>query len=86
MSDNIITVSISGEEREFVAEQLAAGNYSDEADIVHAALSLLKVQQKLGTLRTLIAEGDADIAAGSIYEYETSDDFLSDITSKEFAD
>jgi hypothetical protein len=34
----------------------------------------------------LIAEGDADIAAGSIYEYETSDDFLSDITSKEFAD
>lgn len=86
MSDDTITVSISEEEREFVAEQLATGNYSDEADVVRAALSLLKVQQKVGTLRALIAEGDADVAAGRIHEYKTSDDFLRDITSKEFAD
>jgi putative addiction module CopG family antidote len=81
-----ITVSISGEKREFVAEQMATGNYSNEADVVDKALALLQAREKIGTLRALIAEGDTDIAEGRVYHYETTEDFLKDITSEEFAD
>ena len=79
MDDGKLSVAVSDYCREFIEEELATGTYADEAEVVDAALELLENRKKLGMLRVLIAEGDADIAAGRVYEYETTSDFLADI-------
>ena len=83
MDDGKISIAVSDERREFIATELAKGNYSDEAGVVDAALELLETRRKVGVLRALIAEGDADIAAGRVYEHDTIEDFLRDIRDGE---
>jgi Arc/MetJ-type ribon-helix-helix transcriptional regulator len=39
MKNTTILVSLSDEERAFIVSKIAAGNYSDEADVIHAALA-----------------------------------------------
>jgi antitoxin ParD1/3/4 len=70
MDDAAISVVISGEKREFIAEELVAGGYTDEADVVNAALSLLEKRRKIETLRALIAEGDADFERGDFMTFD----------------
>lgn len=79
MDDGKLSVAVSDHRREFIEEELAAGSYASEAEIVDAALELLENKKKLDTLRALIAEADADIAAGRVHHYENSEDFLADI-------
>jgi putative addiction module CopG family antidote len=86
MDDNTISVSISDERRQFIAAELATGHYADEADVVDAALGLLETRRKICTLRTLIAEGDADIAAGRVHAYGTAEDLLQDNMSDNLDD
>ena len=86
MDDNTISISVSEERRQFIAAEMATGHYADEADVVDVALGLLETRKKIGVLRTLIAEGDADIAAGLVHEYGTTEDLLKDIKSGEFDD
>ena len=86
MDDKTISISISGDEQEFIAAQIASGNYADEKELLHAGLASLERETKLRELRRLIAEGDADIAAGRVHDYATTEDFLKDITAGEFAD
>jgi putative addiction module CopG family antidote len=79
MDDGKLSVAVSDQRREFIEEELAAGTYADEAEIVDAALELLESSKKLGVLRALIAEGDTDIAAGRVHRYDSAEDFLADI-------
>lgn len=79
MDDGKLSVAVSDHRREFIDEELAAGTYADEAEIVDAALELLENRKKLGVLRALIAEGDGDIAAGRVHRYQGTEDFLADI-------
>jgi antitoxin ParD1/3/4 len=74
MEDRTISVSIPTEREEFIAEQIAAGNYSDENAIVRAGLEALERETKLRELRRLIAEGDADIAAGRVHVFNKPGD------------
>jgi putative addiction module CopG family antidote len=76
MDDRTITVSISNEEDEFIAGQISAGNFSDENAIIKAGLAALERETKLRELRGLIAEGDADIAAGRVHAFDTSEDMM----------
>ena len=69
MSDDAVSISLSEEERLFVDSQIASGIYADDAEMLHAGLAALKREQRLRTLRALIAEGDADIARGDIKEF-----------------
>lgn len=86
MDDSTISVSISDERRKFIATELATGYYADEAGVVDAALGLLETRKKMHALRALIAEGDTDIAAGRVHEYETTEDLVKDVMSGKFDD
>ena len=79
MADGKLSVAVSDHRREFIEEELAAGSYADEAEIVDAALELLENRKKLTALRAPIAKGDADIAAGRVHRYASTEDFLADI-------
>lgn len=79
MDDGKLSVAVSDHRREFIEEELAAGTYADEAEIVDAALELLENGKKLTALRAAIAEGDADIAAVRVHRYESAEDFLADV-------
>ena len=72
MDDGKLSVAVSDHRREFIEEELAAGTYADEAEIVDAALELLENKRKLEVLRALIADGDADIAAGRVHVVENA--------------
>lgn len=86
MGGKTVTFLIPEEQQAFVKAEIAAGKYENEAEMVHAGLAILMREAKVRELRKLIAEGDADIAAGRVYEYETTEDFLKDIMSEELAD
>ena len=79
MDDGKLSVAVSDHRREFIEEELAAGAYADEAEIVEAALELLENKKKLTALRAAIAEGDADIEAGRVHRYASTEDFLADM-------
>ena len=74
MDDGKLSVAVSDHRREFIDEELAAGAYANEAEVVDAALELLEKKKKLEALRAAIAEGDADIAAGRVHVFENAGD------------
>ncbi|QFY89734.1 type II toxin-antitoxin system ParD family antitoxin [Magnetovirga frankeli] len=64
------SVSLGDHFDQFIAAQLAKGRYSSTTEVVRAGLRLLEnEEQKLETLRQLIAEGRASGRAE--YRYET---------------
>jgi antitoxin ParD1/3/4 len=69
MEDGKLSVAVSDHRREFIQEELAAGAYADEAEIVDAALELLERSKKVSALRALIAEGDADFERGDFMSF-----------------
>jgi len=74
MEDSTISVSIPIEQEEFIAEQIATGNYFDENAIVRAGLEAVERETELRELRRLMAEGDADIAAGRAHVFDKPGD------------
>jgi antitoxin ParD1/3/4 len=77
-----------GPEADAIVEQLLAnGHYSSADEVVRASLQLLHASEpeseaELEELRRLIAEGDADIAAGRVYSYASAEEFLADIIAE----
>jgi putative addiction module CopG family antidote len=70
-----------------VAELLATGRYSSADEVVRASLQLLQGSEpeseaELEELRRLIAEADAEIAAGQGYTYASAEEFMSDIIAE----
>ncbi|MDB5526864.1 MAG: type toxin-antitoxin system ParD family antitoxin [Rhizobium sp.] len=70
MSEDRISVPLSDEKREFIAERIASGDYADEAEVLDAALALLEKRQKIEILRALIAEGDDDFERGDYMTFD----------------
>jgi antitoxin ParD1/3/4 len=73
-----------GPEADVIVErQLAKGNYGTADEVVRASLQLLEEHEaELEELRRLIAEGDADIAAGRVHRYASAEEFLADIIAE----
>jgi antitoxin ParD1/3/4 len=77
-----------GPEADAIVEQLlATGHYRSADEIVRASLGLLQASEpeseaELEELRRLIAEGDADIAAGRVYSYASAEEFMADIIAE----
>ncbi|MFZ1103900.1 MAG: type II toxin-antitoxin system ParD family antitoxin, partial [Hyphomicrobiaceae bacterium] len=77
-----------GPEADAIVEQLlATGNYRSADEVVRASLQLLEASEpesesELEELRRLIAEGDADIAAGRVYSYASAEEFMADIVAE----
>ena len=66
----------------WVEAQIAAGNYATEADATQAGLVALAAREaKIKNLRGLIQAGLDDVAAGRVYEYDTSEAMVADIMS-----
>jgi antitoxin ParD1/3/4 len=70
-----------------IERQLATGNFASADEVVRAGLQLLQEHielegLELDELRRVIAEGDADIAAGRVYEYASAEEFLADIITE----
>lgn len=82
MDDGKLSVSVSDERREFIAGELAAGTYADEAELVNAALELLENRKKIDLLRALIAEGDADFQAGRVHPVSNASELVDLVLSR----
>ncbi len=60
-----MNVSLTDDLSEFVAQQLAEGGYNNQSEVVREGLRLLRIrQEKLRRLRSDIALGISDLAAG----------------------
>lgn len=74
MDDGKLSVAVSDHRREFIEEELAAGKYADEAEMVDAALALLEQSKKVGVLRAMIDEANAQFERGDYRTFNESDD------------
>ena len=58
----------------FVTKQVESGRFNNASEVVHAGLRLLEDEEaKLEELRAMIAEGDADIAAGRMIRVDSAE-------------
>ena len=73
MDDGKLSVAVSDHRREFIDEELAAGIYASEAEVVDAALELLERSKKVGVLRALIGEADDQFERGDYREFGEND-------------
>lgn len=67
----------------FIESQIVSGRFNNASEVVRAGLRLLEDREaKLAELRALIAEGDADLAAGRYALVESIDDFVESIVER----
>jgi len=64
----------------FIARQVEAGRFNNASEVVRAGLRMLEdYETRLRDLRALVAEGDAELAAGEGVEYATVGDLAGDV-------
>jgi antitoxin ParD1/3/4 len=82
---NVKKSFVIGERYEaFIDKQVASGRFNNASEVIRAALRLLEDEEaKLEELRALIAEGDADIAAGRVTHIESPEHLLELIRGRE---
>jgi putative addiction module CopG family antidote len=77
-----------GPEADAIVEQLLAdGHYRSADEVVRAGLQLLQASEPeseadLEELRRLIAQADAEIAAGRVYRYASAEEFMAGIVAE----
>jgi len=67
----------------FIANMVENGRFGNKTEVVRAGLRMLEDHEyssKLLRLRALVAEGDADMAAGRTTKYTNARELLEDIT------
>ena len=77
-----MSFTLGEHERRFISEQVTEGRFGNRTEVVRAGLRLLQDyenRQKLQRLRSEIALGDADIAAGRVTEYQSADALMSEL-------
>lgn len=74
MSDDAVSIFLSDEERLFVDSQIAAGNYADDAEMLHAGLAALERESTLADLREMTAVADRQIERGEYVGFSETDD------------
>jgi antitoxin ParD1/3/4 len=76
-----MTLQLNPEIQKFIDEQVKSGRYSSAEDVVTAGLVTLQHQERFadfapGELDRLLAEGEADIERGDVYD---GDDVMREI-------
>ncbi len=79
-----VSFTLGERDIEFLTNMVEKGRFGNRTEVVRASLRLLEDyenNEKIKRLRALIAEGDADIEAGRITEYDNAQELESSITS-----
>jgi putative addiction module CopG family antidote len=74
MADKTISISMSRDEQDFIAGQIAAGNYADAQDMLHAGLAALMREAKIRALRGTIAADEPRPDRGAQGAFNEPDD------------
>lgn len=72
-------------ELSFISDMVENGRFGNRTEVVRAGLRLLEDYEynaKAQRLRTLIDEGQADVAAGRVTEYETAENMADTIIKR----
>lgn len=78
-----VSFTLSERDINFLTNMVEKGRFGNRTEVVRAGLRLLEDyenNEKIKRLRALIAEGDADIEAGRITEYDNAQELESSIT------
>ena len=68
---------------EIISRQVAKGRFATPDDVVRAGVLMLEEREaELAYVRSLIDEGDADIAAGRVHRYASADELAGDIAAR----
>jgi antitoxin ParD1/3/4 len=74
MDESRISIAVSDIARDFIESPIAAGEYADEQDVLHAGFAAPEREAKLRFLRSSIAEADAEFERGEYKTFNESDD------------
>ena len=67
----------------FVTQQVANGRFNNECEVMRAGLRLLEEHElKIRELRTLVDEGERDLADGRFVTVKNADEFAADISTR----
>lgn len=80
-----VSFTLGESELSFLTEMVKNGRFGNRTEVVRAGLRLLEdyeYNQKIKRLRVLVAEGDADIKAGRVTEYNTAADLANSIIAQ----
>jgi antitoxin ParD1/3/4 len=68
---------------EIIARQVAKGRFATADEVVRASVQMLEEREaELVLLRSLMDEGDGDIAGGRVHRYASADELTSDIVTR----
>ena len=79
-----VSFTLGERDIEFLTNMVEKGRFGNRTEVVRAGLRLLEDyenNEKIKRLRALITEGDADIKAGRITEYDNAQELENSITS-----
>lgn len=77
------TVALGDHFEQFIADQVSAGRYNNDSEVVRAGLRLLEEHEiKLRQLRALIDEGDQALAEGRASTVTDPDAFANSIIAR----
>ena len=77
------TVSLGEHFEKFIADQVSAGRYNNDSEVVRAGLRLLEEHElKLRELRALIDEGDKALAEGRVIVVSDPRAFAKDVIAR----
>lgn len=79
-----VSFTLGERDIEFLTNMVEKGRFGNRTEVVRAGLRLLEDyenNEKIKRLRALIAEGDADIEAGRITEYDNAQELENSITN-----
>jgi antitoxin ParD1/3/4 len=77
-----VSFTLGDRDRSFISDMVKKGRFGNRTEVVRAGLRLLEdyeYSQKMKRLRALIGEGDADIQAGRITEYDSAKTLVNSI-------
>ena len=81
-----MSFTLGEHDRSFIEDMVKKGRFGNRTEVVRAGLRLLEdyeCTQKLNRLRALIAEGDADIEAGRVNEFDSAKALADSISNRE---
>lgn len=77
------TISLTDRDEQFIAAQIASGDFGNASEVIRAGLHLLEQRQlEIEALRRAISDGDAAHARGDFKSYNAPGQLAADLKAK----